>query len=89
MTKQTATKPAEGIIAYHEAGHALICLILKNKLNSVTIIPEKETLGECASTPKGKPLFRRYKNDVYKKNYSQFLANDFISSLSSLVNSFS
>ena len=51
--------------AYHESGHALLCMLLENTdpLHKVTIIPRGPTLGLMMSLPEGDQYTRR-KNDM-------------------------
>ena len=51
--------------AYHEAGHALLCVLLKNTdpLHKVTIIPRGPTLGLMMSLPEGDQYTNR-KNEL-------------------------
>jgi ATP-dependent Zn protease len=41
--------------AYHEAGHAVMALLLNRPVECVTILPDRQALGECWF---GKPVFR-------------------------------
>jgi ATP-dependent Zn protease len=43
------------LTAYHEAGHAVIALVLGRPIHRVTILADKDQLGSCAF---GKPVFR-------------------------------
>ena len=51
--------------AYHESGHALLCVLLENTdpLHKVTIIPRGPTLGLMMSLPEGDQYTRR-KNEM-------------------------
>src|SRR5437016_13572940 len=46
---------AEQATAYHEAGHAVVALILDRPVQCVSILPEREHLGICEF---GKSVFR-------------------------------
>jgi ATP-dependent Zn protease len=47
-------EPAE-IVAYHEAGHAVVALALGRPVQRVSILPDRERLGTCHF---GKAVFR-------------------------------
>lgn len=46
---------SEQITAYHEAGHAVVALILGRPVQGVSILPEREYLGVCEF---GKSVYR-------------------------------
>ncbi len=40
-------KPHDEVTAYHEAGHAVVALTLGRTVHKVTVLPNRERLGEC------------------------------------------
>ena len=40
-------EPHDSAVAYHEAGHAVIALILGRPVQLVTVLPDKQRLGRC------------------------------------------
>jgi ATP-dependent Zn protease len=46
---------AADAVAYHEAGHAVLALLLGRPVQEVSILPDREALGRCAY---GKAVFR-------------------------------
>jgi ATP-dependent Zn protease len=47
--------PFDEITAYHEAGHAVVALALGRPVHKVTVLPDRERLGQCEF---GKSVFR-------------------------------
>jgi len=45
MTKCKKRIPTIELTAYHEAGHAVMCFLLKQRFRHVTVVPRKESLG--------------------------------------------
>ena len=48
-------QPHDEITAYHEAGHAVVALALGRPIHQVSVLPNRERLGECEF---GKGVFR-------------------------------
>jgi ATP-dependent Zn protease len=40
-------QPHDEVTAYHEAGHAVVALALGRTVHKVTVLPNRERLGEC------------------------------------------
>jgi hypothetical protein len=40
-------QPHDAVTAYHEAGHAVIALALGRTIHKVSVLPNRERLGEC------------------------------------------
>lgn len=40
-------QPHDEVTAYHEAGHAVVALALGRTIHKVTVLPNRERLGEC------------------------------------------
>ncbi len=51
----TEQPPFDEITAYHEAGHAVVALALGRPVHKVTVLPDRDRLGECEF---GKSVFR-------------------------------
>ena len=41
------TPPHDPATAYHEAGHAVVSLILGRPVHRVSVLPNRERLGQC------------------------------------------
>lgn len=41
------TQPHDAVTAYHEAGHAVVALALGRTIHKVSVLPNRERLGEC------------------------------------------
>jgi ATP-dependent Zn protease len=40
-------QPHDEVTAYHEAGHAVLALVLGRTIHKVSVLPNRERLGEC------------------------------------------
>jgi ATP-dependent Zn protease len=53
--KESAGPFADEATAFHEAGHAVVALVLQRPVTRVSVLPDRHALGECFF---GKPVFR-------------------------------
>ncbi len=57
-------------VAYHEASHAVICVVLDVPFYEVTIIPQGHTVGGLALTPNNQPIGMGGWSTERKKKYA-------------------